>query len=231
MYSPMHNEIICIIKIRANTLQLVQLMKSFRKIESFGEKRGQNSFTPCSVWRHGCHHCPWIERTFASQHAFSAYRANKTKLLLKVPALTAFSYFNIRIAVNLQPRWNEHFWSSIQHKSHTKNICLRSEHMCHILLSRENNRRSIKTRGKREHGGASPVWAAAGSYLNQLMCTRVPEPTTTNQVPPLHSQIKYLFSFSSSLSFKSFTPSFVLRTQGVNSIRRPRRDEWNGIKQ
>lgn len=122
------------------------------------------------------------------------------------------------------------FRSLIQHKSHTKNICLRSKHMCHILLSGENNRRSIKTSEKREHGGVSPVWAAAGSYLNQLMCTRVPAPTTTNQVLQLHSQIKYLFSFSSSLSFESFTPSFVLRTQGVNSIRRPRRDEWNGIK-
>lgn len=36
------------------------------------------------------------------------------------------------------------FWSLIQHKSHSKNICLSSKHMCHILLSKENNRKSIK---------------------------------------------------------------------------------------
>lgn len=96
------------------------------------------------------------------------------------------------------------------------------------IIEEKNNRRSIKTSEKREHGGSSPVWATAGSYLNLLMCTRVPVPTTTNQVPPLHSQIKYLFPFPSSLPFESFTPSFVLRTQRVNSIRRPRSE--NGIK-
>lgn len=41
----MRNEIICTIKIRANTLLLVQQMKSFREIESFrGEKSRIHSF-------------------------------------------------------------------------------------------------------------------------------------------------------------------------------------------
>lgn len=38
MHSPVHNEIICAIKIRANTLLLVQPKKSLREIESFGGK-------------------------------------------------------------------------------------------------------------------------------------------------------------------------------------------------
>lgn len=48
------------------------------------------------------------------------------------------------------------FWSLIQHKSHSKNICLGSKHMCHILLSEENNRKSIKIKW----GTGARQWAS-----------------------------------------------------------------------
>lgn len=204
MHSPVHNEIICAIKIRANTLLLVQPMRSFREIDSFGWKKEQKSFARSSLWSHGCRQCTWNECAFVSQHAANASRL----LLIKAPALTVNSIQNCSQLAATEKWARQHgetdcqlrFWSLIQHKSHTKNIRLGSEHMCHILLSRENNRRSIKTSGKWEHERVSPVWLTAGFYLNLLMWTCVPAPPTTNQVPPLQSQIKYLFFFPSSLS-------------------------------
>lgn len=55
--------------------------------------------------------------------------------------------------------------AQIPQKKKQKNICLASKHMCNILLSKENSRKSIKIRQP-----VSGVYTAAGFYLLLLMC-------------------------------------------------------------
>lgn len=179
----MHNEIKCIIKIRANILQLVQLIKSFHQ-DGITWKSEQNLMHSLAIhymsvcyivenkqteykkglWQwsavlwsphvvlsislhcfdiNQCGDCIrytlWQDNT--RLHNVSKFFFVQNPNCIKPAALWGYEQASCW-TIDCQP----FFWSLIQHKSHTKNISLSSEHMCHILLNKENNRNSIKNK-------------------------------------------------------------------------------------